>query len=230
MLDACSRPNRRGRPARPRASCRSRLSLLDGPGPARARRGAPAWMWPPSGCWRRGADDGLSACTDADSRPASDWLARQLEHVRARRARGRRADRARAGGVAPAPARGVAASRARRRATVSRGSARPIRPPPTTISRARRSASPPASTARSAGSSRWPRSRTRRSPSGSTQAGIPILRHRRRPRAHLRPSQRPGGARAVGGPRRVVMGGASGATWQARSRRAAARSKSGRRR
>ena len=28
-----------------------------------------------------GREDGLIACTDADSRPAPDWLARQLEHV-----------------------------------------------------------------------------------------------------------------------------------------------------
>jgi glucosyl-3-phosphoglycerate synthase len=29
-----------------------------------------------------GRDDGLIACTDADSQPAPDWLARQLDHVR----------------------------------------------------------------------------------------------------------------------------------------------------
>lgn len=32
---------------------------------------------------REGRGDGLIACTDADSRPAPDWLARQLAHVRA---------------------------------------------------------------------------------------------------------------------------------------------------
>ena len=32
---------------------------------------------------RAGRPDGLIACTDADSRPAPDWLERQLEHVAA---------------------------------------------------------------------------------------------------------------------------------------------------
>jgi glucosyl-3-phosphoglycerate synthase len=59
-----------------------RLSLLDGPGTGAgaARRAgmeaAAEWLL------ARGLEDGLIACTDADSRPAADWLARQLAHVR----------------------------------------------------------------------------------------------------------------------------------------------------
>jgi glucosyl-3-phosphoglycerate synthase len=58
------------------------LRLLDGPGSgagAARRAGMDAAA-------RRllelGRDDGLIACTDADSQPAPDWLARQLDHVR----------------------------------------------------------------------------------------------------------------------------------------------------
>jgi glucosyl-3-phosphoglycerate synthase len=82
VLDACS--DRTGQVAACAAIEHSlRLSLLDGPGTgagAARRAGLDAAAERLLAC---GLEDGLVACTDADSRPASDWLARQLEHVRA---------------------------------------------------------------------------------------------------------------------------------------------------
>ena len=59
-----------------------RLRLLIGPGtgagPAR-KQGMDAAA---QRLFEVGRDDGLIACTDADSEPAPDWLARQLDHLR----------------------------------------------------------------------------------------------------------------------------------------------------
>ncbi len=81
VLDACS-----DRTAYVAASAARelslRFSLLDGPGGgagAARRAGMDAAA---DRLLAAGVDDGLVACTDADSRPASDWLARQLAHVR----------------------------------------------------------------------------------------------------------------------------------------------------
>ena len=60
-----------------------RLTLVDGPGhgAGAARRAGMDWATERLLAHRR--EDGLVASTDADSRPARDWLARQLAHVRA---------------------------------------------------------------------------------------------------------------------------------------------------
>ncbi|MGH2883389.1 MAG: glycosyltransferase, partial [Solirubrobacteraceae bacterium] len=60
-----------------------RLTLVDGPGhgAGAARRAGMDWATERLLAQRR--EDGLVASTDADSRPARDWLARQLAHVRA---------------------------------------------------------------------------------------------------------------------------------------------------
>ena len=82
VLDVCS--DQTGRVAERIARKLSvRLSLLDGPG---AGAGAARRVGMDVAAERllaQGAEDGLVACTDADSRPAPDWLARQLAHVRA---------------------------------------------------------------------------------------------------------------------------------------------------
>ena len=81
VLDGCS--DQTGRVAERAATELSiRLSLLEGPGAgagAARRRGMDAAA---ERLIARGHDDGLVACTDADTRPAPDWLARQLAHVR----------------------------------------------------------------------------------------------------------------------------------------------------
>ena len=81
VLDACS--DRTAEVAARAANRFSlRLSLLDGPGTgagAARRTGMDAAA---ERLLADGLDDGLVACTDADSRPAPDWLARQLMHVR----------------------------------------------------------------------------------------------------------------------------------------------------
>ena len=82
VLDACT--DRTADAARRAAGELSlHLSLLDGPG-AGAGAARRAGMDLAAGrLLALGIDDGLIACTDADSRPARDWLARQLAHVRA---------------------------------------------------------------------------------------------------------------------------------------------------
>ncbi len=80
VLDACC-DRTSAVVARVAAQLRLRLSTLPGPGtgPGAARR-----LGMDAACerlLRAGHPDGLIAGTDADSRPAPDWLERQLEHV-----------------------------------------------------------------------------------------------------------------------------------------------------
>jgi glucosyl-3-phosphoglycerate synthase len=81
VLDACS--DQTGHVAEQTASELSvRLSLLEGPG---AGVGAARRLGMDVAAERlvvQGHEDGLVACTDADSRPAPDWLASQIAHVR----------------------------------------------------------------------------------------------------------------------------------------------------
>jgi glucosyl-3-phosphoglycerate synthase len=82
VLDACS--DQTGQVAKRIASKLSvRLSLLDGPGAGAGAARRAGMDVAAERLLARGLDDGLVACTDADSRPAPDWLARQLAHVRA---------------------------------------------------------------------------------------------------------------------------------------------------
>ena len=82
VLDACS--DRTADAARRAASELSlRLSLLDGPGVGAGAARRAGMDLAAERLLAQGIDDGLVACTDADSRPARDWLARQLAHVRA---------------------------------------------------------------------------------------------------------------------------------------------------
>ena len=82
VLDACS--DRTAEIARRAASELSlRLSLLDGPGVGAGAARRAGMDLAAERLLAQGIDDGLVACTDADSRPARDWLARQLAHVRA---------------------------------------------------------------------------------------------------------------------------------------------------
>ncbi len=82
VLDDCQ--DRTGEVARQTADeAGLALTLLEGPGlgPGPARQ-----IGMDAACSRllsAGLPDGLIACTDADSRPAADWLERQLEHVAA---------------------------------------------------------------------------------------------------------------------------------------------------
>jgi glucosyl-3-phosphoglycerate synthase len=80
VLDACS-DGTRDAAQRAADSLRLPVTLLDGPGlgsgPAR-RIGMDAAA---ERLLAAGAAQGLIACTDADSRPAPDWLSRQLDHV-----------------------------------------------------------------------------------------------------------------------------------------------------
>ena len=82
VLDACS--DRTAYVARRAASELSLgLLLLDGPGIGSGAARRAGMDMAAERLLAEGIDDGLVACTDADSRPARDWLARQLAHVRA---------------------------------------------------------------------------------------------------------------------------------------------------
>ncbi|MGZ4252394.1 MAG: glucosyl-3-phosphoglycerate synthase [Solirubrobacteraceae bacterium] len=80
VLDGCA--DESGRVARSAAQALGlELTLIEGPaaGAGAARRtGMDAAA---SRLLELGRDQGLIACTDADSRPAPDWLARQLDHL-----------------------------------------------------------------------------------------------------------------------------------------------------
>jgi glucosyl-3-phosphoglycerate synthase len=80
VLDGCT--DGTGRAAREAAEALGlKLMLIEGPaaGAGAARRtGMDAAA---SRLFELGLDHGLIACTDADSRPAPDWLARQLDHL-----------------------------------------------------------------------------------------------------------------------------------------------------
>ena len=58
-----------------------RLSLVDGPGQGAGAARRAGMDLAAERLLAQGRDDGLVACTDADSRPAPDWLARQLAHI-----------------------------------------------------------------------------------------------------------------------------------------------------
>ena len=82
VIDACTDATER-LAARTASEIGLSLTLLPGPGHgagAARRAGMDAAA---SRLLAAGAPDGLIACTDADSRPAPDWLARQLAHARA---------------------------------------------------------------------------------------------------------------------------------------------------
>jgi len=82
VLDACS--DRTADVAAHAASKLSlELSLLDGPGTGAGAARRVGMDAAAERLLALGLDDGLVACTDADSRPAPDWLARQLAHVHA---------------------------------------------------------------------------------------------------------------------------------------------------
>ena len=82
VLDACS--DRTADVAAHAASRFSlRLSLLDGPGTGAGAARRAGMDVAAERLLADGLDNGLVACTDADSRPAPDWLGRQLAHVRA---------------------------------------------------------------------------------------------------------------------------------------------------
>ncbi|MFZ0041719.1 MAG: glucosyl-3-phosphoglycerate synthase [Solirubrobacteraceae bacterium] len=82
VLDACS-DDTAGVVAEASAALGLRVSVLEGPGEG---AGAARRAGMDAACTRLldlGLSDGLIACTDADSRPSSDWLERQLAHVQA---------------------------------------------------------------------------------------------------------------------------------------------------
>ncbi len=82
VLDACS--DRTAEVAARTASELSLpLSLIDGSGAGVGAARRAGMDVAAARLLARGVDDGLVACTDADSRPAPDWLARQLAHLRA---------------------------------------------------------------------------------------------------------------------------------------------------
>jgi glucosyl-3-phosphoglycerate synthase len=60
-----------------------RLTLLDGPGQGAGAARRAGMDLAAARLLERGLEDGLIACTDADTRPDPHWLACQLQHVRA---------------------------------------------------------------------------------------------------------------------------------------------------
>jgi glucosyl-3-phosphoglycerate synthase len=60
-----------------------RIQMLEGPGAGAGAARLAGMNAAAERLLALGRHDGLIACTDADSRPAPDWLARQLAHVRA---------------------------------------------------------------------------------------------------------------------------------------------------
>lgn len=82
VLDACS--DRTGDIAASAARDLSlQFSLLEGPGAGAGAARRAGMDVAADRLLAEGVEDGLVACTDADSRPDPDWLARQLAHVRA---------------------------------------------------------------------------------------------------------------------------------------------------
>jgi glycosyltransferase involved in cell wall biosynthesis len=58
-----------------------RMTMIDGPGQGAGPARRAGMDLAADRLLAQGCDDGLVACTDADSRPAPDWLARQLAHI-----------------------------------------------------------------------------------------------------------------------------------------------------
>ncbi len=82
VLDACS--DRTAEVAERAAREQSvRLSLVEGPGRGAGAARRAGMDLAADRLLAQGRDDGLVTCTDADSRPAPDWLARQLAHISA---------------------------------------------------------------------------------------------------------------------------------------------------
>jgi glucosyl-3-phosphoglycerate synthase len=82
VLDACD--DRTAEIAERVARERSlRLSLLDGPGRGAGAARRAGMDLAAERLLAQGREDALVTCTDADSRPAPDWLARQLAHIAA---------------------------------------------------------------------------------------------------------------------------------------------------
>ncbi len=80
VLDACA--DRTAEVAEQAARERSvRLSMVDGPGQGAGAARRAGMDLAAELLLTEGRDDGLVACTDADSRPAPDWLARQIAHI-----------------------------------------------------------------------------------------------------------------------------------------------------
>jgi glycosyltransferase involved in cell wall biosynthesis len=80
VVDACT--DRTAEVAQRTARERSvRLSLIDGPGQGAGPARRAGMDLAAERLLAHGREDGLVACTDADSRPAPDWLARQLVHI-----------------------------------------------------------------------------------------------------------------------------------------------------
>ncbi len=80
VLDACADGTAEvaARAARERSV---RLSLVEGPGQGAGAARRAGMDLAADRLLAQGCDDGLVTCTDADSRPAPDWLARQLAHI-----------------------------------------------------------------------------------------------------------------------------------------------------
>ena len=82
VVDACT--DRTAEVAKRTARERSvRLSLIDGPGQGAGPARRAGMDLAAERLLAHGREDGLVACTDADSRPAPDWLACQLVHIEA---------------------------------------------------------------------------------------------------------------------------------------------------
>jgi glucosyl-3-phosphoglycerate synthase len=80
VLDGCA--DRTAEVAERAARERSvRLSLVDSPGQGAGAARRAGMDLAADRLIAHGREDGLVACTDADSRPAPDWLARQLAHI-----------------------------------------------------------------------------------------------------------------------------------------------------
>ena len=80
VVDACT--DRTAEVAKRTARERSvRLSLIDGPGQGAGPARRVGMDLAAERLLAHGREDGLVACTDADSRPAPDWLACQLVHI-----------------------------------------------------------------------------------------------------------------------------------------------------
>jgi glycosyltransferase involved in cell wall biosynthesis len=82
VADAC-RDGTRTVAARTARSLGLALTLLEGPGRGAGAARQAGMDAAAARLLESGAPHGLIACTDADSRPAPDWLARQLAHVEA---------------------------------------------------------------------------------------------------------------------------------------------------
>ena len=221
VLDACS-DRTAGVAAEAASRFSLRLSLLEGPGTGAGAARRTGMDVAAERLLADGLDDGLVACTDADSRPAPDWLARQLAHVRAgARAVAGLIELAPEEAIRLAPA-GVASPRARRRpAARTDPSERSGRRPSSLRGRIDRSHRRRVSRGRRPRAGRRARGRRVRRATGPGRDPDPS--HRRCPRAHLRPARGPRRTGTVGRPGRVFVGGGTALRGERVPARAAAR-------